>query len=148
MPALPGSRYEGDCWFCLALCASPFSSPSPPSQPPYPHPHPQTFEVQVPAGVQPGQPFALIANGQRVLVTCPATAGPGQRIRFQLPVHNGTGDKKGDVSVNAVKLSYAKDGWSRCLDPGDMKFHWVLNTSEVAEETKVRRRGTRKATAT
>ncbi|GMH72160.1 hypothetical protein TrRE_jg1860, partial [Triparma retinervis] len=92
-----------------------------------------TFEVQVPAGVQPGQPFALIANGQRVLVTCPATAGPGQRIRFQLPVNNG---KKGDVSVNAVKLSYAKDGWSRCLDPGDMKFHWVLNTSEVAEETK------------
>eukprot|EP00520_Triparma_pacifica_P009038 CAMPEP_0118638432 /NCGR_PEP_ID=MMETSP0785-20121206/3680_1 /TAXON_ID=91992 /ORGANISM="Bolidomonas pacifica, Strain CCMP 1866" /LENGTH=753 /DNA_ID=CAMNT_0006529679 /DNA_START=80 /DNA_END=2338 /DNA_ORIENTATION=+ len=93
----------------------------------------QTFEVQVPAGVQPGQPFALIANGQRVLVTCPATAGPGQRIRFQLPVH-GSGGGKGDVSVNAVKLSYDKDGWSRCIDPGDMKFHWVLNTS--SEESK------------
>jgi len=55
----------------------------------------QTFEVQVPAGVMPGQPFALIANGQRVLVTCPSTAGPGQRIRFQLPVGGGGGGRVG-----------------------------------------------------
>jgi len=100
-------------------------------------PQVQTFEVQVPAGVQPGQPFALIANGQRVLVTCPATAGPGQRIRFQLPVHNGAGNNKGSVNVNAVKLSYDKEGWSRCIDPGDMKFHWVLNSAtNKAEESK------------
>ena len=26
------------------------------------------FEVAVPEGVRPGQPFALIANGQRVMV--------------------------------------------------------------------------------
>lgn len=29
------------------------------------------FEVAVPEGVRPGQPFALIANGQRVMVIVP-----------------------------------------------------------------------------
>ena len=36
----------------------------------------QMFEVTVPDGVRPGQPFALIANGQRVMVTCPPDVGP------------------------------------------------------------------------
>eukprot|EP01036_Dinobryon_divergens_P010164 gene10164-13607_t len=44
------------------------------------------FEVTVPEGVRPGQPFALIANGQRVMVTCPPNIRPGQKIRFQLPI--------------------------------------------------------------
>lgn len=34
----------------------------------------QTFEVTVPSGVRPNQPFSLVAGGQRVLVTCPADA--------------------------------------------------------------------------
>merc|ERR1712071_220712 len=46
----------------------------------------QMFEVVVPMNVRSGQPFTLEAAGQRVLVTCPPTAGPGQRIRFQLPI--------------------------------------------------------------
>ncbi|CAN0488354.1 unnamed protein product, partial [Ectocarpus sp. 12 AP-2014] len=46
----------------------------------------QTFEVAVPPGVRPGQPFALIAGGQRVMVHCPHDARPGQKIRFQLPI--------------------------------------------------------------
>jgi len=33
-----------------------------------------------------GQPFALIANGQRVMVTCPDNVTPGKKIRFELPV--------------------------------------------------------------
>ena len=37
----------------------------------------QTFEVLVPRGVKPGQSFALMAGGQRVLVNCPITAQPG-----------------------------------------------------------------------
>jgi len=44
----------------------------------------QLFEVQVPNGVKPGAPFALLAGGVRVLVTCPTNAGPGQRFRFRL----------------------------------------------------------------
>jgi hypothetical protein len=46
----------------------------------------QLFEVLVPQGVQAGAPFALIANGVRVIITCPGNAGPGQRIRFKLPL--------------------------------------------------------------
>lgn len=34
----------------------------------------QTFEVTVPHGVRPNQPFSLMAGGQRVLVTCPRDA--------------------------------------------------------------------------
>lgn len=57
-------------------------------------PKTQVFEVAVPAGVQPGQPFALVANGQRVLVTCPPTVTAGQKIRFQLPVSQIAGSIK------------------------------------------------------
>jgi len=46
----------------------------------------QLFEVEVPRGVLPGQPFALLAGGVRVLLTCPVNATSGQRIRFQLPL--------------------------------------------------------------
>ena len=38
----------------------------------------QTFEVQIPHGVRPGQSFALMAGGQRVLVNCPMSAVPGK----------------------------------------------------------------------
>ncbi len=49
-------------------------------------PHHQMFEVVVPEGVRPGNPFALMANGQKVMVTCPTNVKPGQKIRFQLPI--------------------------------------------------------------
>ena len=86
-------------------------------------PHPplmQMFEVVVPAGVRPNQPFSLLANGQRVLVTCPPQSRPGQKIRFQLPISN----PEKDVSV---QLSYdsIKDGWARTIRVTDMKFQWV-----------------------
>eukprot|EP00979_Chaetoceros_neogracilis_P018839 scaffold11289_cov256-Chaetoceros_neogracile.AAC.1 len=64
----------------------------------------QTFEVTVPKGVRPNQPFSLIAGGQRVLVTCPPNARPGTRIRFQLPISvdadDSTGNSKDNVDVS------------------------------------------------
>jgi len=78
----------------------------------------QMFEVNVPQGVRPGQAFALIANGQRVMVTCPANARPGQKIRFQLPI------KLSSDEIQSIKLNYQRDGWVRCLST-DLTFHWV-----------------------
>ena len=80
------------------------------------------FEVVVPAGVQPNQQFSLIANGQRVLVTCPPNVSPGQKVRFQLPIGNGKDDDS-----PAVHLDYEdiKDGWCRTIRVTDYKFQWV-----------------------
>jgi|Transcript_15334 E3 ubiquitin-protein ligase NEDD4 len=82
------------------------------------------FEVNVPQGVRPGQAFALIANGQRVMVTCPANARPGQKIRFQLPI------KLSSDEIQSIKLNYQKDGWIRCLST-DLTFHWVRSEAEA-----------------
>jgi len=82
----------------------------------------QMFEVVVPAGVQPNQQFSLIANGQRVLVTCPPNVSPGQKVRFELPIRNGKDDDS-----PAVHLDYEdiKDGWCRTLRVTDYKFQWI-----------------------
>ena len=45
----------------------------------------QMYEVVVPPGVRPNQSFSILANGQRVLVTCPPNVRPGMKVRFQLP---------------------------------------------------------------
>ena len=87
-------------------------------------PNHQMFEVTVPDGVKAGQPFALIANGQRVMVTCPPNVKPGQKIRFQLPI------QLSQQQLEAIKVSYDKDGWRRCLGQ-DLKFHWVYNKSDT-----------------
>jgi hypothetical protein len=84
----------------------------------------QLFEVEVPAGVQPGQPFALLAGGVRVLVTCPTNASPGQRIRFKLPLAI-TQKPQGTTLAEKIKLKYDKDGWQRTIRVSDMKFQWV-----------------------
>jgi len=84
----------------------------------------QLFEVEVPKGVEPGRPFALLAGGVRVLVTCPGNASPGQRIRFKLPL--ALTQKTAPASEAAqIKLSYDKDGWTRTIRISDMKFQWV-----------------------
>uniref|UniRef100_A0A6U3VGG6 HECT-type E3 ubiquitin transferase n=1 Tax=Ditylum brightwellii TaxID=49249 RepID=A0A6U3VGG6_9STRA len=81
----------------------------------------QMFEVIVPPGVRPNQPFSLIAAGQRVLVTCPPNAFPGQKIRFQLQVSQPI-----SKSIEPVKLSYDNErGWTRTIRVTDMKFQWV-----------------------
>lgn len=81
-------------------------------------PKTQVFEVAVPAGVRPNQPFTLMANGQRVLVTCPPDVMPGQKIRFQLPVQQVIGN---------IQLSYESEsgGWCRTIRVTDLKFQWV-----------------------
>jgi hypothetical protein len=84
----------------------------------------QLFEVEVPRGVQPGRPFALLAGGVRVLVTCPPNASPGQRIRFKLPLAL-TQKPKVLNEAAAIKLTYDKDGWQRTIRVSDMKFQWV-----------------------
>ena len=84
----------------------------------------QLFEVEVPRGVQPGQPFALLAGGVRVLVTCPGNASPGQRIRFKLPLAL-TQKPKATNEAAQIKLKYDKDGWQRTIRVQDMKFQWV-----------------------
>lgn len=85
----------------------------------------QMFEVIVPKGVNPGQPFALLAGGVRVLVTCPKNAASGQKIRFNLPV-GLVSDPNGPKSKLAeLRLSYDKDGWCRTIRATDMKFQWT-----------------------
>jgi hypothetical protein len=87
----------------------------------------QTFEVTVPKGVRPNQPFSLIAGGQRVLVTCPPNARPGTRIRFQLPISVDADDSTGNSKDNVdVSLKYdTEDGWVRTIRVTDMKFMWI-----------------------
>lgn len=108
------------------------SSSLPPSGPPMM----QMFEVVVPPGVRPNQPFSLLANGQRVLVTCPPHVRPGQKIRFQLPI-NST-----EQNSPSVQLSYdsIKDGWARTIRVTDMKFQWVRmnENGEIAPATHSR----------
>jgi hypothetical protein len=84
----------------------------------------QMFEVMVPTGVEPGKPFALLAGGVRVLVTCPVNASAGQRIRFRLPKAL-TQKREPTSEAAAIKLSYDKDGWTRTIRVSDMKFQWV-----------------------
>jgi len=90
-------------------------------------PNHQMFEVTVPEGVKAGQPFALIANGQRVMVTCPPNVKPGQKIRFQLPI------QLSQQQLEAIKVNYDKDGWMRCLGQ-DLKFHWVYNQGAISDK--------------
>lgn len=91
-------------------------------------PKTQVFEVTVPAGVRPNQPFTLMANGQRVLVTCPPNVVPGQKIRFQLPVQQ---------VIGSIQLSYESEsgGWCRTIRVTDLKFQWVrVNQKKETDE--------------
>jgi len=83
------------------------------------------FEVIVPNGVQSGQPFALLAGGVRVLVTCPKSAHAGQKIRFNLPVSLVNRPDSPKSKLADIRLSYDKDGWTRTIRATDMKFQWI-----------------------
>ncbi|KAL7523900.1 hypothetical protein ACHAWF_000736, partial [Thalassiosira exigua] len=96
------------------------------------------LEVIVPNGVKPGQPFALLAGGVKVLVTCPASAVPGERIRFALPsslLDRPAGPKS---KLAEIKLSYDTDGWARTIRHTDMKFQWTRFDAEgnIDDRTK------------
>lgn len=85
----------------------------------------QMFEVVVPKGVSAGHPFALLAGGVRVLVTCPKNAQNGQKIRFNLPVGLVNRPDGPKSKLAEIKLSYDKDGWTRTIRATDMKFQWT-----------------------
>ncbi len=84
----------------------------------------QTFQVTVPEGVRPGAPFALLASGVRVLVTCPPNAQPGQRIQFRLPLAL-TQTQTSTNELEQIKMKYGKDGWTRTVRATDLKFQWI-----------------------
>lgn len=85
----------------------------------------QKFEVRVPEHCEPGDSFALLANGIRVLVQCPENATGGQMVRFQLPFRT-----KGLVFK---KLEYDCDGWARTLQITQMKFQWYVDCNNWVE---------------
>jgi hypothetical protein len=91
-------------------------------------PKTQVFEVTVPAGVRSNQPFTLMANGQRGLVTCPPNVVPGQKIRFQLPVLQQV--------IGSIQLSYENStgGWCRTIRVTDLKFQWVRVNKDQDQE--------------
>jgi len=79
----------------------------------------QLFNVIVPLGVAPGQSFAFLAQGQKVLSTCPTDAVAGQKIQVRLPNHQ---------LVGGLQLTYNSnrtDGWKRIIRSVDLKFQWV-----------------------
>mmetsp|Transcript_29298 Transcript_29298/g.62182 ORF Transcript_29298/g.62182 Transcript_29298/m.62182 type:complete len:701 (-) Transcript_29298:618-2720(-) len=98
----------------------------------------QMFEVVVPKGVKAGQPFALLAGGVRVLVTCPKNATNGQKIRFNLPVGLVNRPDGPKSKLAEIKLSYDKDGWTRTIRATDMKFQWTRfdESGNVDERTR------------
>ena len=101
--------------------------PTQPERPIVVAPKTQVFEVAVPYGVHPGQPFALLANHQRVLVTCPPNGVPGQKIRFQLPVLS--------QAVDQIQLTYESEqsGWKRTIRATDLKFQWTRVDNEIGD---------------
>ena len=73
-----------------------------------------------------------MANGQKVMVTCPPNVKPGQKIRFQLPIQLSKDELK------AHTVNYEMDGWMRCLGQ-DLKYHWVYqkaSNKDAKEEEK------------
>jgi hypothetical protein len=97
----------------------------------------QLFEVRVPAGVNPGSPFALLAGRARDLITCPGNAGAGQRIRFNLPLALPQ-KREPQSEALAIKLSYKKNGWARTIRLSDMKFQWVRMDDNGDVDTNTR----------
>jgi hypothetical protein len=115
-----------------------------PESPPAKDDETQTFEVEVPPGVEPGQPFSLLAGDVRVLVTCPDNASPGQRIRFKLPLAI-TQKPKTTNEAAKIKLAYDKDGWQRTIRVSDMKFQWVRVDDKGDIDTNTRFHSTKSA---
>ncbi len=92
----------------------------------------QMFEVIVPAGVLPGQSFSLLANGQRVLVTCPRNIRPGQAVRFNLPISDNS-----SPPIEHLEYEDIPDGWARTIRVTDMKIQWVKTKHDGDNDNSV-----------
>ena len=104
----------------------------------------QMFEVEVPPGVQPGQPFTICAGGVRVLVTCPSNASPGQRIQFKSPLDIPQNTNATNEAAQ-IKLTCNTDGWQRTIRVSDMKFQWVRVDDKGNIDTNTRFHSTKSA---
>jgi len=113
------------------------NSSAPEEQEPTAAPKMQVYEVVVPQGVRPNQPFTLMANNQRVLVTCPANVVPGQKIRFQLPVAS-TKPAKMNVQLS-YKDNSGSSGWERTIRVTDFKFQWIRVEEKESKKTDLSR---------
>ena len=101
----------------------------------------QTFMVTVPTGIRPGQQFAVMANGQRVTVTCPASCSGGSQVYVRVPSRqNGPGHGKNaededDYEVLEAALAEINDKQGRRKSAferkvgDDGKLHWVKAVS-------------------
>jgi len=98
----------------------------------------QLFEVVVPKGVKPGNPFALLAGGVRVQVQCPWNASPGMKIRFNLPKVLLQQNSEDASELTKIRNSFDTDGWSRTIRVSDMKFQWVRLDGSGAIDIKTR----------
>ena len=49
----------------------------------------QQVQVQVPAGIRPGQQFLIQIGAQQMNVACPQGVGPGQMIIVSVPIAGG-----------------------------------------------------------
>jgi hypothetical protein len=81
----------------------------------------QLIELEVPRGVQPGRPFALLSVGQPILVPCPPNANPG----------SSGGRPKVYSEAAKIEIMYDKDGWTRTVRLTDMKLQWVRMDDRV-----------------
>jgi len=94
------------------------------------------FEASVPNNVKPGESFALLVEGVRILVTCPPNASPGSSIRFKVPLTIMQQEITNEVAQ--IKLKYSKEGWQRTLRMSDMKFQWVRVDDNGDVETNLK----------
>jgi len=111
----------------------------------------QTFMVTVPQGIRPGQQFAVMANGQRVTVTCPASCSGGSQVYVRVPItqgrsqsapgHGKTAEDEDDYEVLEAALAEINDKQGKRQNAferkvgNDGKLHWVKAVS--VEEGKI-----------
>jgi hypothetical protein len=96
----------------------------------------QMFEVRVPHEAKPGGDFCVLALGNRVLITCPKNAGPGQRIRFNLPAScKATGPNNGAPAPSEEEAAVGQ--WTRAVRAMDLKLQWVpVDNNRVGNPSK------------
>ena len=74
-------------------------------------PRNQRFYVTIPRGVRPGQHFAVLVNGQQMMVRCPDGNKPGDRLIVTAPRQQVVVKKKIfiDCSINATIFNSNKN---------------------------------------
>lgn len=104
----------------------------------------QTFMVTVPAGVGPGQQFAVMANNERINVTCPANCRAGSQVYVRVPIQRGrsnsshrmqTAEDEDDYEALDAALAKVTEKQGKSKNTferkvgDDGKLHWVCATA-------------------